>query len=347
MQQSRRCFMQHLTAATAGMMAASYAKPGAAEVLESRTPVNLVSGTDRREAVYNAIKPFKSTIEKGIQGKRVFVKPNNVYDGVPLCATHPDAIRAVLDLLGEITDQQITVAESTVSPKGTMYTFDEYGYMPLEREYNIKFYDLNTSTSSTKWIHDQKLMPVSIEIIDDFLMPDIYWISMAMPKTHDSAIGTAGYKNMIMGSPINVASTDPRFIRNQYEKGKMHAGGSLGFNWNMFEIGRIVRPDFVVIDGHMGMEGPGPIRGTAVEHNIALAGPDVIAVDRSTLECMGIAYEDVGYLQWCANAGIGQGNRDLIDYIGADPADHVIVYKSHPNLERELEWKLGGAKAEG
>ena len=62
---------------------------------------------------------------------------------------------------------------------------------------------------------------------------------------------------------------------------------------------------------------------------------------------MGIAYEDVGYLQWCANAGIGQGNKDLIDIIGENPADHVIVYKSHPNLERELEWKLGGTRASG
>lgn len=347
MHQSRRDFIHHLTAAIAGIFAASYAKPGAAQVMTSRTRVAFTTGTDRRETVSNAIKPFKADIEKGIQGKRVFVKPNNVYDGTPLCATHPDALRAVLDLLKEITDQQIVVAESTASPKGTMYTFEEYGYLPLAKEYNIRFYDLNTSTSSTRWIHNRQLMPVSIEIIDEFLAPDIYWISMAMPKTHDSAIGTVGYKNMIMGSPLNVLSTDPRFVRNKNEKSKMHAGGSLGFNWNMFEIAQHVHPDFVVIDGHEGMEGPGPIRGTAVEHNIALAGPDVVAVDRTTLELMGIAYEDVGYLQWCANAGIGQGNKDLIDIIGENPADHVIVYKSHPNLERELEWKLGGTRASG
>jgi uncharacterized protein (DUF362 family) len=344
MQFSRRNFFRQITAATAGIVAASYAKPAATKVLTSRTQVNLTTGSDRRETVYNAIKPFKTHIENGIKGKRVFVKVNNVMDGVPLCATNPDAIRAVLDLLKEVTDRQIVVAESTVSPKGTMYTFEEYGYLPLAKEYNIRFYDLNTSTSSTQWIHDKNLMPASIEIIDDFLMPDIYWISLAIPKTHDSAIATAGYKNMIMASPINVAKTDPRFVRNQYEKGKMHAGGSLGFNWNMFEIARHVHPDFVVIDGHEGMEGAGPVQGTPVEHNIALAGPDVVAVDRTTLEIMGIAYEDVGYLQWCAHAGIGQGNRDFIDYIGKNPADHVISYKSHPNLQRELEWKLGGVK---
>lgn len=348
MLQTRRSFFQHLTAATAGAVAASYAKPATAQAVNTRTEVNLVSGADRRETVYNAIKPFKAVIEEGIQNKRVFVKVNNVYHGNPLCATHPDAIRAMLDLLKEVTDRQIVVAESTASPNGTLSTFEEYGYLPLEKEYNIRFYDLNTGTSTTKWIHDQKLMPVSIEIIDEFLMSDIYWISMAMPKTHDSAIGTAGFKNMVMGSPLNVPRSDPRFTRNQAEKMKMHAGrNSLGFNWNMFEVGQYVRPDFVVIDGHRGMEGRGPISGTPVEHNIALAGPDVIAVDRSTFECMGIPYEDVGYLQWSSNAGVGQGSRDMIDYIGADPADHVITYESHPNLQRELEWKLGGINAEG
>ncbi|MFC1691947.1 DUF362 domain-containing protein [Candidatus Latescibacterota bacterium] len=345
MNKSRRNFIRRITASTAGIVAASYVKPVSTQILKSKISVILEKGSDRRETVYNAIKPFKKEIERGIQKKRVFVKPNNVMDSHPLCATNPDTLRAVLDLLTEITDQQIVIAESTASPLGTMYTFEEYGYFPLEKEYNIKLYDLNTSTSTTRWIHDQKLIPVGIEIIDEFLAPDIYWISVAITKTHDSAIGTLGFKNMLMASPLNVHKSDKRFVRNQIEKSKMHWGGSLGFNWNMFQLARNVRPDFVIIDGHEGMEGNGPVRGTKVEHGIALAGPDVVAVDRTALELMGIAYEDVGYLQWCANAGFGQGNRDLIEVIGEKVTDHIIKYKSHSNIERELEWKLGGVKA--
>ena len=52
-------------------------------------------------------------------------------------------------------------------------------------------------------------------------------------------------------------------------------------------------------------------------------------------------------MQWCAAAGIGQGDRDMIDVVGEKVADHVIKYKPHPNGERELEWKQGGSKAEG
>ena len=347
MNESRRTFIRRITATAAGIVTASYAKPGSAQILNSRTRVVLKKGSDRRETVYNAIKPFMKEIEKGIQGKRVFVKPNNVWDNTPLGATNSDALRAILDLLSEVTDQKIVVAESTASPLGTMHTFEEYGYFSLEKEYNIKLYDLNTSTSTKRWIHDKQLMPVSIEVIDEFLAPDIYWISVAIPKTHDSAIGTLGFKNMIMGSPLNVHKSDKRFVKNQSEKAKMHDGGFLGFNWNMFQLAQDVKPDFVVIDGHEGMEGRGPVRGTKVEHGIALAGSDVVAVDRIALELMGIAYEDVGYLQWCSNAGYGQGNRDLIEVIGENVSDLIIKYKPHPNFEKELEWKMGGVKAQG
>ena len=44
----------------------------------------------------------------------------------------------------------------------------------------------------------------------------------------------------------------------------------------------------MAVDGYIGMEGRGPVNGTIVEHRIALAGHDVIAVDRIGLELMGI-----------------------------------------------------------
>ena len=348
MQTSRRDFIRTLTSVAAGIAAASAANPAVAKVMSTRTRVHLVKGVDRRQTVYNAIKPFQADIAKGIQGKRIFVKPNNVEGERPLCATDPDALRAVIDILREVTSAPITIAESSAYRLGTMTTFEQYGYFPLRNEYkDVTLYDLNTSTSTTRWIHDQQLMPFSVEIIDEFLQPDIYWISTAITKTHNYAVGTLGYKNMLMASPLNVARTDPRYDTLRNQKQRMHVGGMLAFNWNMFQIARDVRPNFVLIDGHRGMEGSGPSQGTPVEHNIALAGPDVVAVDRIGLELMGINYEDVGYLQWCAAAGYGQGDRDMIDITGERVADNIIKYQPHPGFERELEWKLGGTPVTG
>ncbi len=344
MKHSRRDFIKHTAAGTAGLAlgTAVSTKPVSAQKLTAETNVSLVAGVDRREAVYNALKPFKSEIERGIRGKRILLKPNNVWDGNPLCASDPDQLRGVLDMLKEITDQKIYIGESTASPRGTMYTFEEYGYFYLRNEYNVELYDLNAGTSSTLWIADRTGHPLSIEIIDDYLNPDVYIMSLARMKTHDSVVATLGFKNMLLGSPLNVMKSDPRYIENQFEKRKMHQGAT-GINFNMFQLAQNVRPEFTVIDGIVGMEGNGPTGGTPVEHGVIIAGPDVVAVDRIGLELMEIDYGDVGYLQWCANAGIGQGDRSKINVIGPDPKEHSIYYKRHDRIDWQLEWKEGKA----
>lgn len=344
MQTTRRDFIRRsIASVAAGIAAASAANPVTAQTLTNSTRVHLVKGADRRRTVYNALKPFQADIARGIQGKRIFVKPNNVEGDHPLCATHADALRAVVDILREVTSAPITIAESSAYRQGTMVTFEQYGYFPVRDEYkDVTLYDLNTSTSTTRWIHDRQLMPYSVEVIDEFLDPDIYWISTAITKTHNYAVGTLGAKNMLMASPLNVLRTDERYDTLRNQKQRMHMGGMLAFNWNMFQLARDVRPNFVLIDAHEGMEGRGPSQGTPVEHNIALAGPDVVACDRIGLELMGIDWEDVGYLQWCAAAGYGQGNRDLIEVTGEPVAANIIKYEPHPGYASELDWKLGG-----
>ena len=101
-----------------------------------------------------------------------------------------------------------------------------------------------------------------------------------------------------------------------------------------------VRPDFTIIDGVEGMEGNGPINGTPVDHRIAMAGFDVVAIDSMCARLMGIPLENVGYLNYCASAGLGNMDRDKIDIIGSkDPDKSIITYKLGSNIGNQLEWK--------
>jgi hypothetical protein len=54
---------------------------------------------------------------------------------------------------------------------------------------------------------------------------------------------------------------------------------------------------------------------------------------------MGVPWENIGYLQWCATAGLGQGDRSKIKIIGPDPARYVKEYKLHDNIAWQLTWK--------
>jgi uncharacterized protein (DUF362 family) len=99
-------------------------------------------------------------------------------------------------------------------------------------------------------------------------------------------------------------------------------------------------PDFAIIDGLEGMEGNGPISGTPVDHRIAMASFDPVAMDSMAVRLMGIPLEDVGYLNYLAAAGIGNIDRDKIDIIGGkDPDKSIITYKLSTNIKTQLEWK--------
>lgn len=134
---TRRDFLRGISLGAAGlavkMVGITDKVSAAPAAFKSR--VAFVTGTDRRDMVYQLMKPFEKEIREGIRGKQVIIKPNFVVTSVPLCATHPDAVRGVLDFLKPIYNRKVIIAESTVSRGGTMEGYENYGYMLLKREY--------------------------------------------------------------------------------------------------------------------------------------------------------------------------------------------------------------------
>ena len=73
-----------------------------------------------------------------------------------------------------------------------------------------------------------------------------------------------------------------------------------------------------IIDGFEGMEGEGPLRGTPVASRVALASTDLVAADRIGVELMGIDPAWMGYLRYCADAGLGCFDRSRHRTAGRD-----------------------------
>jgi uncharacterized protein (DUF362 family) len=93
-----------------------------------------------------------------------------------------------------------------------------------------------------------------------------------------------------------------------------------------------------VIDGFEGMEGNGPNDGTLVPSRVAIASTDYIAADRVGLAVMGIDPSWVGYLNFCAQAGLGQNDLSKIEIRGKRLAEVTRKYRLHDDIERELRW---------
>ncbi|MBN2588336.1 MAG: DUF362 domain-containing protein [Sedimentisphaerales bacterium] len=309
----------------------TFAAESAGQTTPQKSKVAFTAGKDRREMMNEVLTPFKDMIAEGVKGKKVLIKPNFVSTNNPLCATHVDAVRGVLDFLKPIYNGKITIGESPAGGS-SMPGFQNYGYMPLQQEYGVEFADLNTHTTQTLYILDKDLRPQPIQVISDFLDPDTYIISVSRMKTHNTVVATMGLKNIVMGCPLNTG-------RPSSSKVLMHGASPRWLHYNLFLVAHRVRPNFTVIENLEGMQGDGPISGDPIEHGVSLAGPDVMAVDSICAQLMDIPLENIGYLNYCAEGGLGIIDRAKIDIIGdKKPQEYVKAYKLGSNADTQLKW---------
>jgi uncharacterized protein (DUF362 family) len=317
------------------------------------TRVSVTTGKDRADMVFRALQPFSEEIRHAIGNKRVVIKPNVVLIYVPLACTHVDTLEGILEFLKSINKlQNVVIAESTASAP-TLEGFDNYGYFSLLSRYPVKLVDLDNEPFEMMYIINEKeLRPTPVRISRMILDPASYVISSAVMKTHISVVATLSLKNIVFGAPIkdlgfSLYNEDIRFSSRAVEskpgtvsdKRPIHGGGTHGVNYNMYCLARRLYPDLALIDGFEGMEGNGPTQGTPVSHRVCVASTDWLAADRIGVELMGIDFSKIGYLNYCALAGMGNADPDKINIVGENLKDHIRTYKLPDNIESQLIWR--------
>ena len=160
-------------------------------------------------------------------------------------------------------------------------------------------------------------------------------------KTHDRVLATLSLKNIVLGAPVKdigfswSPSKKPGTVN---DKPIVHGGGYRGLNYNLYALAPRLHPHLAVIDGFEGMEGNGPNRGTPVDHRVCVAGLDWLATDRVGIELMGIDFAKVGYLNYCAQAGLGTADLNKIKITGETIESHKKSYKLSDNIDKQLVW---------
>ncbi|MBN2315308.1 MAG: DUF362 domain-containing protein [Sedimentisphaerales bacterium] len=290
--------------------------------------VCLVKGNDRRDIVYQALKKIEDDVIESIGEKRILIKPNFVITTRQLAATHADAVRGILDFLKPHHKKQITIGESTISRQGTFHGYENYGYLPLEKEYNVKLVDLNKQPWQYRYVFGPGHRPTPIRIISTFLDPDVYIISAAQMKTHDRVVTTLSLKNVLVGAPLNDYKTNDKWLMHtEYTFSRKSL-----LNYNMFHLAQEIYPDLGVIDGFEAMEGNGPTGGTPVDTRMALASLDPLAMDTLATKLMGFDPAQIMYLTSMAEAGLGQGDLSKVDILGTPPDQCQFHFKAHKKL---------------
>ena len=314
---------------------------------ESRTPkptnrVALFHGDDRADIAFRALEVHEQAVRRAIGNRRVVIKPNNVAIDKQLSATHAGCLEGILEFLKSIGKLQNTVIAESAANGPTFDGFENYHYTGLARKYSIKLVDLDQDQVERVHVFDQKdFRPHPVRMSRLLLDPNTFIISAAKLKTHDQVVATLSLKNVIVGAPIK----DPGYGGGRgaksgakSDKPIIHGSGFRALNYNLFDLSRRLHPHLAVIDGYEGMEGNGPTRGTLVEHRVCVASPDWLAADRVAVELMGIDFAKVGYLNYCAQAGLGEGDLQKIEILGEPIARHVRRYKLADNIDQQLVW---------
>lgn len=229
MSRDRRSFIKKFAAGAAGLATAPLMIPVKGHAVQSKpgiSTISFVTGNDRRDMIYRALNPLKDSIEKAIQKKQVIIKANLVGPD-KLCAAHADAVRGVLDFLKPIYKKRVIIGDSTGrtyhGPMGTRKHFEIHGYLDLPKEYKVKLVDFNDMPTKVLWIFDKNARPLGVNIIETFLDPGNYIISLTRLKTHNGVVATLSVKNIVMGSPIS--HYKQKKVEGRNEKSLMHSGG--------------------------------------------------------------------------------------------------------------------------
>jgi len=350
-QNSRRSFLKTSLFGGAAAIAASKlpaamaapVAPAAAAASSATSRVSLAAGDDRAKIAFDSLTPFKKEIAAAIGNKRVVLKPNNVIINVPLCASHADNLEGILEFLKSIGKTNVVIAESPANGSA-MDGFANYGYDKLAAKYKVKLVNLDTEKYEVVYCIDQKDMQPHATRVATMLMDPAnnYVISAAKLKTHDLVGITLSLKNIVVGSGIKdpgAGLSRAGAGGGKSDKPLMHGGGVYGINYNLFMLSTKLHPDLAVIDGYEGMEGTGPVNGTAISQKVCIASQDWLAADRVGVELMGADFSKIGYLSYCAKAGDrGQADLSKIEIVGPQIKEHAKTYQLPRQWEQITSW---------
>jgi len=252
----------------------------------------------RRAPAYGINLPqllYETVSEFGLQleGKTVLLKPNFVEpDPRNVINTHPAVVGAAFEAFLRLGAKSVLVGEGPGHERDTEAIVETIRLRDYIGPLPGKFVDLNVDEVDRVVLRTRASKLKELYLPKTVLRAD-FVVSMPKLKTHHWAGVTLSLKNMFGIVPGNCYG---------WPKNALHWAA---ISRSILDINGTVRPDFAIVDGIVGMEGNGPIQGTAKPCGVLVVGDDPVAVDATCARIMGLAPERIAYL---ARAGLLLGH---------------------------------------
>lgn len=257
-----------------------------------------------------------------VRGKSVLLKPNLVEPtrSAPQINTNPSVIRAAAEVFRRWGAREVMIAEGQGHCRDSLHVLDESGLARMVAESELDFVDLNhddvekvPNALGFTSLHDL-VLPVSLRRADLI-------VSMPKLKTHHWVGVTLAMKNLFGVMPG---------VYYGWPKNVLHHAG---IPESILDIVATVRPHLAIVDGIIGMEGDGPIMGTAKPCGLLVMGTNLPAVDATCSRLMGIDPWKVPYLA-AASGLLGPIAASHIRQRGEELAPLIQPFRllDHPSM---------------
>jgi uncharacterized protein (DUF362 family) len=263
------------------------------------------------DAVRRAIALVGGLASRVPPGSTVLIKPNvglpsRSGEGINTDARVTEAVTRVV-LEGNpgrvIIGEGASVGYDFPGRMDTLDCLEVSGTADVARRLGVELVDLNRDERVQVHVADAFVMK-AFGVARTALEADVT-ISVPVVKTHVRTGITCGLKNMKGVLPGD-------------EKKRTH---QLGLDRAIVDLNRVVRPDFTVVDGIVGVEGTHAQPEDRVPLGVILSGADVVAVDSV---CAAIAGCDAGsilHVTLAGEEGLGVADLGVIEVRGERVAD--------------------------
>ncbi|MGH7322573.1 MAG: DUF362 domain-containing protein [Candidatus Rokuibacteriota bacterium] len=232
------------------------------------------------------------------------MKPNLVeFDSEGVINTHPAVVAAAIEAFRRLGAREVLVAEGPGHRRDNEYLLQASGLQSILKDSRTRYVDLNTDDVRPLPLQSRFTGLRHLYFPESVLRADLV-VSMPKLKTHHWAGVTLSMKNMFGTIPGSVYG---------WPKNILHWAG---LDESIVDINSTLpTPRFAIVDGIVGMEGNGPIQGTARPAGILIFGDDPVAVDATAARAMKIDPARIKYLR-LAGEFLGHLERERIRQIG-------------------------------
>ena len=238
-------------------------------------------------------------------GMQVSLKPNLV---VPCPArdgatTHPEVVEGIIKYLRDFGISKIKIIESSwVGEHDTALAYKYCGYEELSVKYDIPLIDLKTD-SHAKY----EFEGYEISVCDEAMHTD-FLINIPVLKAHCQTDLTCCLKNLKGCIPDS-------------EKRRFH---TLGIHKPVAALNGIIKTGYCIVDGICGdlsfEEGGNPIDSKRI-----IAGRNPLNIDSYCAELIGYKPEEIGYIRYAHEYGLGELYSTETRLIEINSADKPTV----------------------